>query len=100
MTRSQRLRRYLWAVLVAAILASVIHRLSADIVVWRPGICAYLEPYSYWWYAFYCDQEENAELEAEAITVQPVTDELDSYHVQRRYRDGSERRFTVLVPRR
>lgn len=92
-------RRLLWGLVVASLLAIGIANLRADQPIYYPGICYYLEPYSYWWYAFYCDQEQTTELVAESITVQPVTDEIDSYDVHRRYRDGSERRFTVWVPR-
>lgn len=79
MTRSQLVRRYLWAVLFAAVLASVFHRLKADecdpndpnatcFVVYRPGMCAFLEPGT-WWYEFWCSGQ-NAEASATAAAVE------------------------------
>lgn len=56
-------KRYLWAVLVACILALVIGKLNAsdgrdtstNFVLWYPGICDTLEPYTYWWGFFGCE---------------------------------------------
>lgn len=57
-------RRLLWAILIAALLALGIKAVNAQgrggdaetqIVYYFPGLCASLEPYSYWWYFWACD---------------------------------------------
>jgi hypothetical protein len=58
MTRRQLARRYLWALLIAGILAVTFSRLNAaadDIPIQTPDICRYLEPWAYWWGFFGCE---------------------------------------------
>jgi hypothetical protein len=74
-------------------------------IVYRPGICHLLQPYSYWWYAFYCDQEQEAQaqgltVEEETSTLEPITEVHDLLTVRRRLSDGTVREFTLIVPRR
>lgn len=83
MTRIQLVRRYLWALLVAAVLASVFHRLKAEecdpndpnatcFVVYRPGMCEWLDPES-WWYAIWCSGQTEATAEQDAVPVRVET---------------------------
>ena len=59
MTRRQLARRYLFALLIAGLMAAGIHRLNAQdeaaIIVKRPDICDYLEPWTWWWGALGCE---------------------------------------------
>lgn len=107
----RRLFRWICAVLILAALLVLSHRVFAApqddcdtqspgedcAVVYWPGICHWLEPYSYWWYAFYCDEEE-AGVTAESVGTMPLTDRQDLVHVRREYVDGSVREFWFIAP--
>lgn len=112
MTRRQLVTRYLWALLVAALLAGVIGRVHADaapapppalqdecdsndedstcFVIYRPGMCAHLEPYTYWWGFWGC--ENRNDLMSEAVTT-TVTDETITTEITRKYKHGPDTRL-------
>lgn len=33
---------------------------QCHLIIWTPTICQVLEPWSYWWYAFFCDQRTSS----------------------------------------
>lgn len=72
-------RRYLQALLLAVLLGCLFGVLNSQasecdpddpnstcFVVYWPGMCSYMEPYSYWWYFWACN--ERMDLVAETVT--------------------------------
>jgi hypothetical protein len=90
-------RRFLLLLLCIGFVLGVLCAMKAeakddgDIVITNPHwtACQALEPYSYWWYALYCDQftqgvtSETVEIDADGVVT-----------VEREYADGSRRVFT------
>lgn len=71
---------------------------EADCLVVQ-NVCSRLEPYSYWWYAFYCDQEQGMAMTSEDRTIGLMPDRI-SLVLARTYADGSVRVFYREIPRR
>lgn len=92
------MKRYLWAVLVACLLALVIGKLHAReldedrLVIYYPGICDVLEPYTFWWGFFGC--ENRAGLVAETATYQFRPDGRVIVEIVREFQDGQ--RVTLI----
>jgi hypothetical protein len=69
----ETVRRLLWALLVASLLAIGLAKLNAQDdeeyqPVYYPGICHYLEPYGWWWYFYDCASDNNLTTTAPATT--------------------------------
>jgi hypothetical protein len=88
-------KRFLWAVLVASMLALLIGRVKANeasFVIYYPGICDVLEPYTYWWGFWGCEGRTDAT--TETVTYHFLPDGRVLVEIIREYPGGE--RSTVI----
>jgi hypothetical protein len=93
-------RRLLWALLVASLLAIGLAKLNAQDdeyqPIYYPGICHYLEPYGWWWYFYDCANDNTLTMETVTVTESGdfrVTD------IRRIYLDGRMTHRLIVQPR-
>ena len=102
-------KRFLWAVLVAGILAWGFAALNAQeegecdpgddcFVVYYPGLCHYLEPYSWWWYYWDCGNQEA--LVAESVEYTDTSRKRLRVRIDREYLDGRRVILIYDLPRK
>lgn len=86
----KRIKALIVAILFGVLLGVIVtHAQEPDddeIVVYYPGICAFLEPYSTLWYVLHCDLE--SELVAETVTYDFRRDGRVFVDVRREFRNG------------
>jgi hypothetical protein len=91
-------KRFLWAVLVASMLALLIGKLNADecdpdnphstcFAVYQPGLCSLLEPWTYWWGFWGCENRTEG-LTAETVTYHFLPDGRVLVEIIREYPGG------------
>lgn len=96
------LKAFFVAVLLACVLMAITEAQESNdcegpdpaedcVVVYYPGICGYLTPYSYWWYFHDCANEATATSESVTYTFAP--DGALTTEVTRTYADGTLIRF-------
>lgn len=102
MTQRQIRLQILWAALVASLLAIGIARLSAEdcdqddpnstcFYIYRPGLCQFLQPETYWWGFWGCEQMQS---ERETVHWHFQPDGRVFVEIVREYPDG--RRATLI----
>ena len=109
MWTKETVRRLLIALAVAACMALGIKELDAEsddcegsdpgedcAVVYYPGICGHLEPYSYWWFYFDCGNEATATSETSSYTLS--SDGTRTTEITRTYADGSVIQLVLEQP--
>lgn len=109
--------RFIKAVLIAALLGCLFgllaSRTHADdgcdpenpsevcLVIYHPGMCSWLEPYTPLWDFLNCRQEMEMEMTAALVEQTVEAQELDAVRVlvvRRHYSDGTVREFYRFVP--
>lgn len=76
---------------------------STCFVVYYPGLCHFLEPWSYWWYFWDCysqmQTEAVASLEEETVTLRRFGRDHLRVQIERRFSDGTVQHVERLVRR-
>lgn len=67
---------------------------EACMIIYYPGICSYLEPYSWWWYALNC----GAGFTAETVTYEFLPDDRLRIIVDRELPNGERLIIVYHVP--